>query len=168
MGKIRHRKTRMTENVDRDFVHFDQKLKQAIQIYNQKPTKTWIKKLSIRQLRDLHLGEYRQLCYEFTFVLGKPTRWSERNEQDRFLDSIIDVVEKYNCYTVLGLDGEKEYTEYDVSVLPNFVGFLDTDSEIAMVRELAKILGAVSGCCVITDAYWETKINNYPLSINGD
>lgn len=168
MGKIRHRKRRMTEKVDRDFVHFDRKLKQSNQIYNQKPNKTWIKKLSVRQLRDWHLGKYRQLCYEFTFVLGKPTRWSERNEPDRFLDSIIDVVEKYNCYTVLGLDGEEEYTEYEVSVFPNFVGFLDTDSEIALVQELAKILGAKSGQCNITDAYWETKINNYPLSMIGD
>lgn len=168
MGKIRHRKTRMTERVDRDFEHFDRKLNLSNQFYNRKPTKTWIKKLSVRQLRDWHLGKYRQLCYEFTFVLGKPTRWVGMEEQNRFLDSIIDVVEKYNCYTVLSLDGEEEYTEYEVSVVPNFVGFLDVDSEIALVRELAKILGAKSGHCNITDAYWETEINEYTLSLNGE
>ena len=168
MGKIRHQKTRMTEKVDRDLEHFKRKLEAELKIYNRKPTKSWIKKLSVRQRREWNLAEYRQLCYEFTFVLGKPTRWSERTEQDRFLDSVIDVVEKYKCYTVLGLDGEKEYTEYDVSVFPSSIGFLDPDSEIAMVREIATILGAVSGRCVVTDAYWETEVNAYPLSINGD
>ena len=168
MGKIRYRKTRMTDTVDRDLEHFERKLEDAVKIYNRKPTKSWVKKLSVRQRRNLHLGKYRMLCYEFTFDLGKPTRWSERTEQDRFLDSVIDVVDKYNCYTVLGLDGEKEYTEYEVSVFPNFVGFLDTETEIALVRELVGILGAVSGRCTITDAYWETEINAYPLSIKGD
>lgn len=168
MGKIRHRATRISEHVDRDLEHFERKIEAVLKIYNRKPTKTWIKKLSVRQRRSLHLGAYRQLCYEFTFDLGKPTRWSERDEQDRFLDSVIDVVEKYNCYTVLGLDGEKEYTEYEVSVFPNFVGCLDPEAESAMVREIATILGAVSGRCVVTDAYWETEINAYPLSINGD
>ena len=165
MGKISRRPSRLTDTVDRDLEHFERRLEAALKIYNRKPTKSWIKKLSVRQRRSLHLAEYRQLCYEFTFVLGKPTRWSERDEQDRFLDSVIDVVEKYNCYTVLGLDGEKEYTEYAVSVFPNFVGCLDPETEIAMVRELVGILGAVSGRCVVTDAYWETEVNDYPLTI---
>lgn len=165
MGKISRRVARMSEHVDRDMEHFERRLEAALKIYNRKPTKSWIKKLSVRQRRSLHLAEYRQLCYEFTFVLGKPTRWSERTEQDRFLDSVIDVVEKYNCYTVLGLDGEKEYTEYEVPVFPNFVGVLAPETESAMVREIATILGAVSGRCVVTDAYWETKINDYPLTI---
>lgn len=168
MGKISRRPSRMTDTVDRDLEHFNRKLEAAVKIYNRQPSKTWVKKLSVRQRRDWHLDEYRQLCYDFVFVLGKPTRWVGMEEQDRFLDSVIDVVEKYNCYTVLGLDGEKEYTEYEMSVFPNFVGFLDPDTEMALVRELVGILGAVSGRCTITDAYWETEIDAYPLSINGD